>query len=455
MNNKLVWMLTTVFMLTSAPVLADFSAAMQNFQSENYPVAYEEFMRMATLGHKDSQFNLGAMHYRGQGADKDIVDAYAWISLSAELNDDGRKALAERLLAKMSDTERAAAHERADELMTRYGEDALLAELAPVYAENAKSKYDLEPLDKKAPDYPSGAARIGLSGSVDVEFSVDANGYVKNYFILASTNKAFNRAVLDAVKRWRYHPVQKEGESLGVTGVRNRIHFRMPGDAFNEKKLKEYVDDLRYRAEGGLAADMFSYAYIAEMIPEIEMPKDEAIRWYFKAAQAGLPQAQYQVGLNLIYGRGCEVDSVKGLKWLTRAANANLAPAQTFLASELISGQHFSSDPAQAREWLELAVKTEYPEAMVKKAWLLATSKDEGHRDGKQALALINAIVDDYPDQFTAYQTLAASQAEAGDFSAAQKTQKKVIKMANSLGFSLEPDKQRLLAYQKDTAWRE
>lgn len=449
----LCWLSGLLFV--GAPASADFASAMYHYQSENYSSAYKEFIRLAALGHKDSQFNVGAMHFRGQGVEQSSLEAYAWIALSAELGDEFREKLRDRLFNKLSDMDRVAARKRAEELFALYSDKALQEKLTPVYVSNDDCDYELEALEKVAPRYPQAASRIGLSGSVDLEFAVDAQGYVKNYSIISSTNQLFEESVLQAVKKWRYHPFIKDGKPIEIVGVRTRVHFRMPEHEMAGDDLAKYMEALRHKAESGTALDMFTYAYVSDMLPETRMEWEDANRWYFKAAQAGLAHAQYQLGLNLIYGKGCVADPAKGAEWLTRAARSHHAAAQYFLASELTSARHFSPNPDQAQEWLQQATDAKHPDAMLKKAWILATSKDDETRNGQRALELVKEVIDDYADEFTAQQTLAASQAEAGDFSSAQKTQKRVIKLAKSLKRPLEIEEQRLAAYRNKTPWRE
>ncbi|MDR2638005.1 MAG: TonB family protein [Zoogloeaceae bacterium] len=51
--------------------------------------------------------------------------------------------------------------------------------------------------------YPSQALRFNKSGEVLVEFVVETNGAIDNIRIVRSSDPVFNRAVIDAVKRFR------------------------------------------------------------------------------------------------------------------------------------------------------------------------------------------------------------------------------------------------------------
>jgi hypothetical protein len=439
-------------------VAANFADAMYDYQAENYSSAHLQFSNLASLGHKDSQFNIGAMYFRGQGVEQNKIEAYAWIALSAESGDETRVQLRDNLLARFNEQDKIAARERAQALLALYSEESLQKKLMPDYLSNEESAYALIEVEKAQPEYPRTASRLGLSGSVDLEYSIDVNGHAKHYAVLTSSNEIFDEAVIDAVKKWRFQPLLRGGTPIVRHGVRNRIYFRIENDElseFSETKLAEAYVDLRYTSNSGLALDIYTYAYTVEMLPEQKLAWEDINQLYFTAAQAGLAEAQYQLGLNLLYGKGCVVDPAKATVWLTYAARANHRAAQLLLATELMASSQIALDSGEAWQWLERAVKAGYPAAMVKKAWLLATSNDESARDGNAALALMNAVIKTYPDEFTAYQTLAASQAEAGNFDAAQKSQRRVLKLAKALALPVEIEQQRLDTYTQNSAWRE
>lgn len=457
---------------------ANFADAMYDYQAENFSSAHLKFSNLASLGHKDSQFNIGAMYFRGQGVEQNKIEAYAWIALAAEDGDETRTQLRDNLLARFNSQDKTAALERAQALLALYSEESLQRKLVPDYLPNAESEYTLIEVEKVQPDYPRRASRLGLSGSVDVEYTIDINGHVKHQTIVASSNEVFDKAVIDAVKKWRFQPLLRDGIAISRESVRNRIYFHVENDElseFSEKKMAQAFADLRYKSNSGVALDTYNYAYIADMLPKQKLAWEDINRLYFNAAQAGFAPAQYQLGLNLLYGKGCATDPIKALVWLNYAARANHPEAQILLASALMEGSPVAGlvESEEAWQWLERAVKAKYSLAMVKKAWLLATSQDDAVRDGAAALALINRVINRidavssadsihsgeainiYLDKFTAYQTLAASQAEVGDFSTAEKTQRRVLKMAKDLSKPVAPEQQRLDFYSQKMPWRE
>lgn len=65
-----------------------------------------------------------------------------------------------------------------------------------------------------APEYPSELKRKKLSGSVYVLFMVDKSGHVVSPIVHKSNNPAFDVAAMQAVKRWRFEPGKRSGQSV-------------------------------------------------------------------------------------------------------------------------------------------------------------------------------------------------------------------------------------------------
>ena len=63
-----------------------------------------------------------------------------------------------------------------------------------------------------APKYPRAAQRRNLSGWVDVIFTVDIDGSVKDVFIRESSpGTTFVGAAVNAVENWKFEPVTERG----------------------------------------------------------------------------------------------------------------------------------------------------------------------------------------------------------------------------------------------------
>ncbi|MGK0249389.1 MAG: protein TonB [Oleispira sp.] len=87
---------------------------------------------------------------------------------------------------------------------------------------------DFLPIVKVAPQYPRRALQKGIEGHVTVEFTVTALGTVIDPKVIdANPPNIFNRAAMNAVKRFKYKPKIMDGKAQAVTGVRNIIRFEL------------------------------------------------------------------------------------------------------------------------------------------------------------------------------------------------------------------------------------
>lgn len=82
----------------------------------------------------------------------------------------------------------------------------------------AKLTRDPSPLaGNQAPKYPPQALRSGVEGSVSVRVEVDANGNPTDVTVVERSgerSRDLDRAVTDAVRKWRFEPAMKDGKAV-------------------------------------------------------------------------------------------------------------------------------------------------------------------------------------------------------------------------------------------------
>lgn len=66
------------------------------------------------------------------------------------------------------------------------------------------------------PDYPESLRRAHVEGLVILEAVITADGAVEELRVLRSANPLLDRAVLDAVRQWRYKPATLNGRAVSV-----------------------------------------------------------------------------------------------------------------------------------------------------------------------------------------------------------------------------------------------
>ena len=92
-----------------------------------------------------------------------------------------------------------------------------------------RADQDYQPLFRMAPIYPRRMLSIRAEGSVDIAFIVDESGFTQNPEIIQSGqgSRGFEKAAIEAVKRFRYAPRFENGEAVAVDNVKTRITFEI------------------------------------------------------------------------------------------------------------------------------------------------------------------------------------------------------------------------------------
>jgi protein TonB len=87
---------------------------------------------------------------------------------------------------------------------------------------------DYLPIVKVAPVYPHRAVERGIEGYVMVEFTVTKTGAVKDPRVVEyHPSTIFNRAAVEAARKFKYRPRIVNGQPIEVKGVLNRITFKL------------------------------------------------------------------------------------------------------------------------------------------------------------------------------------------------------------------------------------
>lgn len=85
------------------------------------------------------------------------------------------------------------------------------------------------PLVRVEPQYPPQAAKRGLEGWVQLRFTITTAGSVDDVSVVKSSNRVFERAAMDAVRKWKYEPQKKSGTAVATAGVDVVLRFKMEG----------------------------------------------------------------------------------------------------------------------------------------------------------------------------------------------------------------------------------
>ncbi len=242
--------------------------------------------------------------------------------------------------------------------------------------------------------------------------------------------------------------------SNGLLKLRTGEEYR--GNLYDAKRKTVdpvFLDWLQHLAEqGNIDAAMLlgqAYRFFLQPAPD----REKALLWYGRAADGGLAEAQYQLAEILFEETATRP---RGLELLTAAAAQGHGGANTRLGVFFQLGTYVAKDHARAQRFYEVATGQGDLTARNNLAWLLATSPSAHLRDGNRAVTLAQPLAVLY-DSWGYLDTLAAAQAEAGDFAAASRTEKKALAQAepDASAEALHDLQHRLTLFQRDEPYRE
>ena len=145
--------------------------------------------------------------------------------------------------------------------------------------------------------------------------------------------------------------------------------FRLPAQQ-NEADRK-MLAEIRAGADKGDAKAQYELGR-AFFSGTLGVAKDEAeaVKWFRKAAEQNVADAQYNLGVCYANGQGVTEDDAESVKWFRKAAEQNLADAQYNLGVCYDSGEGVAKDEVEAYKW-----------------WLLAAG--QGNDDAKYNMTIV------------------------------------------------------------------
>ena len=433
-------------LITSFISHATFEDAVKQYEKGQFEKAYKEFQSLAEVGHKGAQFNLGILYLEGSGTKQDLVKAYGWIKLSDE--EQGKETeLLNEISKHFTDEKQKEADFFYKTLHNTYSSEALKLALEPVYRPikitAAKDKSSsLKPIKQKAPVYPREAQLEGIEGWVMVSFYLNENGYPTDIALeKAFPGDTFVRSSLGAIEDWQFEvPEGYDSQEQ----YKYKLQYELRGGGSYKNALKR----LKLKAEEGDARSQYLYAkYGAEHSLDEEF---NPTVWYYKAAEQGIANAQYELANNLLDGEGCEEDKEKAIAWLIKSASGDLGRSHFKLAKLFFQLE----DKERAHFWLDKAINANDSTIALE----LAKYIDE--LDSEQfSLEVVHQVLKQAEDNAKVspiryYEYFADVSARLGDYEAAAKYQFKANMALKRIANVPEDMRTRLDEYQalRDTS---
>src|SRR6266436_2993486 len=121
------------------------------------------------------------------------------------------------------------------------------------------------------------------------------------------------------------------------------------------KDEAEAVKWFRKAAEQNVADAQFSLGVCYANGRGVAEDDAESVKWFRKAAEQNYARAQYNLGVRYTNGRGVAKDDAESVKWFRKAAEQNDAGAQDAFGVRYASGEGVAKDEIEAYKWWLLA----------------------------------------------------------------------------------------------------
>jgi hypothetical protein len=115
--------------------------------------------------------------------------------------------------------------------------------------------------------------------------------------------------------------------------------------------------ELIKRADAGDPQAQFELGHAYESGSGVQQDDAVAMDWYRKAAEHGSAQAQNSLGVMYAQGRGAQRDTDEAVRWYRKAAKQGLAEAMYNVAIAYYSNEGVGGDINHAYTWMMAAAK--------------------------------------------------------------------------------------------------
>jgi TPR repeat protein len=330
-----------------------------------YPESADWFSRAAEQGSVEAQYRLGSMYHDGDGVPHDYKEALKWWTKAAEQGDRAAQ-MAIALMYHTGDgvpqdyTEAAKWWTKA----AQAGDLQAQHRLGLMYLDGRGVQQDVN----EALAWLTKAAGMGAVESqilLALTYSGRDNGIPANH---AEAAKWFEKAASSPL--WPYiedrvewfhrdrrlppptlQPIQDNAETAYLVAILYYVGWPGPRD------LTEAAKWFAKAADQGLAQAQFALGLMHSEGDGV--PHDDALaaKWYAKAGEQGLAEAQSRLGAMYARGVGVSQDRAEGVKWFTKAAEQGHANAQVALGFSYFFGDGASQDRTEAVKWFTKAAE--------------------------------------------------------------------------------------------------
>ena len=363
----------------TAPTSATWEEGQAAYDEGDLNKAFKIWHALAKQGDELSQFNLGVLYSRGEGAEKSGSKAIEWYTRSAEQG----YAPAQFNLgaAYLEDSSTVVDKKKAAtwwEMAAEQGFVPAQFNLASLYCRGIGVSRDMEQCKfwyRRAASNGDMLARKMLEQIINSEkakaSAEDARQAVESDDAslsaaekISSTDKNAEQPLqietaavpATAVEKLSHEKKQNKKQELKTAerkiNAQEHIMLRKAQSAFTRNNYMKSHDIWLPLAESGIAEAQYSLGFLYQSGWGPERDLHKAMAWYTSAAEQGEARAQFNLGVLFLGGEDeIDKDTETAMLWLTRSAENNNIRAKEFLIklySEGLYGIEKSNEKADS-----------------------------------------------------------------------------------------------------------
>ncbi|MFC3194734.1 TonB family protein [Marinicella sediminis] len=443
----LLFLLLTVTPGWSKTTQADILTAIKQHEQGHHQQAFDAFKSLAALGSNQARYHLAHMYFNGEGVQQDVQLAYAWSQLIGEETSDNLQNLRQIIQQNLTSEQLLQASQLAKKLNESWGDDAILSQLAPIkhnpdQRQENNQGFNITMTERAAPRYPKREYLNGTQGWVRVAFKIFPDGSVRDPYILESVpNEVFDEVTIEAISKFRFSISFDDQATIKPIPAVQMVQYVLNEPQEMVRTYQQRLHELKQKAEAGHPAAQYYYALAASsrsLIKDyVDMPEASVNNWLLKAAQNGHSDAQFQLGYNIYYGKGCQQDKQRGINWMVEAAQRGHARAARQAYEYLITDQLINTSDHPPEYWLKLAAEAGDPDSQLAYAQHLLQAGQLTKEDTSHINDLLESYQKSRDRSVSYYQAEALLHEHLGNPKKAKRAQKKATKLANKLGWDL------------------
>ncbi len=289
----------------------DFNFGSEGFGDSASSSAADDYRRLAELGDSEAQFQLAQLHRFGAARlPKNLVEARVWFEASATNGHPTARRSGSAVEEKMIPDEMVAAEFRIGEL----------------YLDGVHAAQDC------------GAALAWFRRAA-------ARGHSGAQVSLGRMYRDGNGCRASSVRAYTCFCIARRQNSADAGRFADELRTRMTDAEVSSAWL-----ELGERHRHGT---------------ETPRNPEEALFWYRRASEEGLPEAEYAIGDMYRNGEGVSGDDRQAVLWYLKAANRGFAKAQLEVGEMYLNAEGTPRKPVDGLAWLSLAAMQGLEEAVL------------------------------------------------------------------------------------------